>query len=87
MNKAKYSNAEEREKALDFKIPEEAVFDRMEKQFGECDKMLKELKLQIVEKEKREKENTSEIIEQVILEIILETYRANYRRNGKSKES
>ena len=53
MNKIKYPNTSEREKALDFKIPEEAVFERMEDQFNQCDKMLKGIKLQIAEKEKK----------------------------------
>lgn len=57
MNKAKYPTPEEREKALDFKIPEEATFERMEKQFDECDKKLKQIKKQIAEKEREEREN------------------------------
>jgi hypothetical protein len=72
MNKSKYANAEEREKALDFKIPEEAVFDRMEKQFGDCDRMLKELKVQILEKEKRDKEKSTDIKEHVFFMFILD---------------
>ena len=57
MNKNIYSDEREREKALEFKIPEEAVFDKMEHQFDDCDKMLKIIKLQIAEKEKNEIEN------------------------------
>jgi hypothetical protein len=87
MNKSKYANAEERDKALDFKIPEEAVFDRMEKQFGDCDRMLKELKLQILEKEKRDIEKISKIKEEVSFLVILDKRRTICRRNRKSKKS
>jgi|LauGreDrversion4_2_1035121.scaffolds.fasta_scaffold48957_3 hypothetical protein len=87
MNKSKYANPEEREKALDFKIPEEAVFDRMEKQFGDCDRMLKELKIQILEKEKRDKEKIPEIKEQVSFLFILDKRRTICRRIRKSKKS
>lgn len=65
MNKIKYPNASEREKALDFKIPEEAVFERMEDQFNQCDKMLKGIKLQIAEKEKKNQLDNLEKIEEV----------------------
>lgn len=65
MNKIKYPNTSEREKALDFKIPEEAVFERMEDQFNQCDKMLKGIKLQIAEKEKKNQLDNLEKIEEV----------------------
>jgi hypothetical protein len=63
MNQAQYKNDEERQKALDFKIPEEATFERMDKKFDDCDQMLKKIKLQIAEKEREERENPKKIEE------------------------
>lgn len=55
-NKAKYGDPSEREKDLNFKIPEEAIFNKMDEQFEDCDRRIKEIKKQIADKLKIEQE-------------------------------